>query len=172
MPKFTLDVRTETLLAIDPATKTLGWAVFRRSAGGGRGWKLIDSGFIKQRGENWIVNLDAMVSRVRAICTEYGVTRGIIEQPEVFGSARGEGAGNTGSILKLTACAWSLRQQMKCMGIACDTVPVRKWKGQVKKHITAMRVQRVWGWQGTDNNESDAVGVGDWYIRKGPGLSN
>ena len=66
----------------------------------------------------------------------------------------------------LAAADGSLRQGFIEGGVAVELVPVRDWKGSVPKHITLKRIQRAWGWRGMDHNIADAVGIGDWYIRK------
>lgn len=166
MPK----IRPNRLLAIDPSTKALGWACFIEQRPGR--WALNASGVMRQRNDDgpddepaWLMNLDEVVEKVR----ELGVVdRVVIEQPQMFGSSRGKAAAASGSVLKLTAVAFALRQLFVDRGVPVMMVPVSRWKGQTPKRITQMRVRRVWAWGGDDHNEADAVGIGDWYLRKGP----
>lgn len=166
MPKV-----SHRLLAIDPSTKALGWAVFTLAPN-----RLIESGVMRQRNDDgpddepaWLMNLDEVVEKVRCVCTEHGISLAVIEQPQMFGSSRGKAAAASGSILKLTAVAFALRERLMVLGVDVLMVPVSRWKGQTPKLITQKRVRRVWGWEGNDHNEADAVGIGDWYLRKGPG---
>lgn len=168
MPKI-----ARRLLAIDPSTKALGWAVFE--IGGKGACRLIESGVMRQRNDDgeddspaWLVNLDEVVEKIRCVATEHGASLAVIEQPQMFSSARGKAAAASGSVLKLTAVAFALRERLRVMGMNVTMVPVSRWKGQTPKKITQMRVRRVWGWEGADHNEADAVGIGDWWIRKGP----
>lgn len=77
---------------------------------------------------------------------------------------RTEAASNSGALEKLVAFVFSLRARMSPVARVV-LVPVRKWKGNLPKEITQRRVAKRWNWQGTDHNEADAVGIGDWLIQ-------
>jgi len=51
-------------------------------------------------------------------------------------------------------------------GICGSLVKVSTWKGQVSKDITADRIKRRWGMEVHRLDESDAIGIGDWYLCK------
>lgn len=165
----------QTLLCVDPSTRTLGWAVFRI----GDGASFIKAGVIHKGVDEdalneawptieWIDRIDRMVSAVRLVAIEHRCTAAAIELPQVFQSAAGQGASASGSIIKLVAAAFSIRSDLYAIE-RMETVlmvPVNRWKGTVPKEITQMRIRRAWDWKGSDHNEADAVGIGDWYIRK------
>jgi hypothetical protein len=133
---------------------------------------LVDSGVLVVGGRrfDWLERIDAMVDGVSRVVGEVDPGTVLIEQPEHFGGGGRAGAArNSGSVLKLMALVFSIRQMVLEVSAAASVVliPVRTWKGQVPKVVTMNRVRRSWGWEGTDDNEADAVGIGDWWIRKG-----
>jgi len=156
------------LLCIDPSIRALGWAVFsmqkkRRKA------ELIYSGVIKLRGQDWIAKMDQMVDAVHfeaaGLKLLYKEVTILIEMPQIFGG-RGVVAQNSSALYKLIACVFSLRQMFLDLDEEVVLIPVTKWKGQVPKEVTQRRVRKYWKWKGTDHNEADSIGIGDWYIRK------
>jgi hypothetical protein len=159
------------LLAIDPSIRALGWSVFEvdESAGAAR---LLRSGVQRTRGGreevDWVERLDMMVDFVIGLCLERGKECSVvvIELPSVYAGGRGDAASASGSIMKLSSLVFALRQALLGEGIEVQLVPVRKWKGTLPKHITERRVRIYWHWKGSDHNESDAVGIGDYWIRK------
>lgn len=168
-------------LFIDPGTKRLGWAEF---AEGDRTVRLCRSGVvIAARKDPWKKRMDFMVREVvkrlqmkqtkeKMRIAVYEVT---IEMPQQFQSARGQAALNSGAVMKLIATVFSLRQALLERGYGVRLVNVSKWKGQVKKKVTAKRVQRWWGKELTADeelkggDELDACGIGDWWYRRGSG---
>lgn len=156
------------LLSIDPSTKTLGWALFDRR-NGSADWRLVRSSYIRRRPKaDWMQGIDDMVAQLMGVAKKYGVHVVVIEKPQVFGGNAGVAAANTESVMKLSACVWAIRQAMRYVApvMHVELVNVNKWKGQTPKSVTQMRVRRHWGWDGKDHNEADAVGIGDWWIRK------
>ena len=156
---------TENVMAIDPSTKALGWAVFcvdhvNECA------EMLGSGGIGSNCGDWVGNIDFMTVAVWELICKWDVDRAVIELPQHFGSARGTVAGNSSAILKLMACVFSLRQALLEGCVTVELVTVSQWKGQTPKRITQKRVRKHWGWRGEDHNEADAVGIGDWYVRK------
>lgn len=118
---------------------------------------------------DYLSKMDVVVAWFERFVAQNGVEIVVCEHPEVFSSGRGAAANSSGDILKLAGLCYSLRQSVKGR-VEWHFASVRLWKGQVKKQITESRIRRVWGWKGTDNNEADAVGIGDWTVRKGGGL--
>lgn len=165
---------TKYLICVDPSIKALGFAVFKRTRLCRAAWELVTSTCIrlkdKDRGNplSWVNRIDEMTSMVMDLLLN--ATSGIenaadamlvIELPDY----RTEAASNTGSIEKLVAFVFTLRA-MASSFCKVTLVPVRKWKGNAPKSITQARVVKHWNWSGTDHNEADAVGIGDWAIRK------
>lgn len=162
------------LLCVDPSLTRTGWAFFawRDDAG----WKLHSAGVFKQRRctNEWVATMDKMVSQLReklfVLRDEWeGRIVILVEQPELMLGGRGLAAHNSGAVMKLTAMVFTVRARCAELGLPCKLIPVSRWKGQVPKEVTQQRVRRYWGWSGTDHNEADAVGIGDWWVRKRKG---
>ena len=167
------------ILCIDPSVKALGWAVFRgvkcNQCKGDHKWELFKSGVIKNNkgkkdGVDWIDKLDYMVQKISEMINEHELWRTLdlvlIELPSTYSGGKGDVAANSGAIMKLMGLVMALREMIRCTGFKTMVVPVRSWKGTVPKHITQKRIKHFWDWDGDDHNEADAVGIGDWYIRK------
>lgn len=175
------------LLCIDPSIRALGWAVFKIVTASTA--RLVDSGCIRLgkewRGKDvdWMARMDHMVDCVGDLMLRrlnlgdpysYEV---LIELPEHFGagagvrvSGRAAAAQNSDAVLKLFGFVMVLRAMVRGAGADVTLVKVSTWKGQMPKKVTAARVQRRWGWEGIDDNESDAVGLGDWLLYRERGL--
>ena len=146
----------ERILCIDPATKHMGWAIFEDG-------NLVDSGHRKANGKDWLQNMDQQLDFLYEFDD---LDKVVIELPEAWGSSdRSVAAMN--SVLKLSVLVGAIRYMFAIeAGIAVELVTVRQWKGQVPKEVTIRRIRKHWGWTGRDHNEADAVGIGDWYLRK------
>lgn len=153
----------KTLLAIDPGLKRTGYAVFKNN-------QYMCSGVIKvSKKLGWIDRLDFIVVQIINLLSKYSIEIVVVEQPELFiMSSKGRAASNSGAVLKLTALVFSINAMMKYRetGLECVLVSVRKWKGNVPKEITQRRVKRRWGVDLKSLDESDAVGLGTYYIEK------
>jgi len=80
--------------------------------------------------------------------------------------------------LKLNACVFTLRQMIVSRNyktpatkiakskVTVMLVPVNKWMGNRPKHVTKKRVEKHWNLTRADHNETDALGIGDWFVRK------
>jgi len=167
--------KTKYLLTIDPGTKRLGWAIFEFDYR----FKipkvcLYRSGFIAEssKTKDWIERIDLMTKQILGICQNLifysSEIKILIELPTNFaGSSKGAAALNSGSVGKLMACVFQLKGAISHVFPSFDIqlISVRTWKGNVPKTITEKRILKYWGRKGKVNDESDAIGIGDWYIR-------
>lgn len=151
-----------TVLCVDPSVKALGWAFFSTGEWRNDEWELVDSGVLKVAAE-WPESHDKMIRKVYSEIPCGSVV--LIELPSHYDSGKGAAARNSGAILKLFGLVMALREKLDPARVRL--VPVRMWKGTVPKEITQKRVRKYWDWAGEDHNEADAVGIGDWYLRKG-----
>jgi Holliday junction resolvasome RuvABC endonuclease subunit len=170
-------------VAIDPGTRYLGWAVFCADDKKKVGYFLI-SGCVTKKTKRqkkkkvsksaWIGRIDYMVDRIVDLCNNANLYADeltvLIEQPMIFGSSKGRAALNSGAVGKLVACVFQLKGAIRSElpDTEIKLLPVRQWKGNLKKHVTAKRIKRSWGVvcaEGEDD-ETDAVGIGDYYLRK------
>lgn len=158
----------DVVLCIDPSTRALGWAIFETRAWEGVG-ELVTSNVFREGSDagDWIVRTDLMILRLYLVAQQLRVTKAVIELPSCYSGGVGDVAGKSGSIMKLMGCVMAIREKLKSsLGIEVILVPVLRWKGTTPKEVTRKRVKRWWGWDGVDHNECDAVGIGDWYVRK------
>lgn len=163
------------VLCIDPGTIKTGWAIFEKN---GRKATLCQSGVIKSKKGDWTQHITQIIDQFDGLNMGLGIDLVLIEQPQIFMSGKGQAANNSGSVMKLTALAFALRQyfldvykyhfalKAAFQEIEVIMVPVKKWKGDQKKHITAQRMKKYWKHAGADDNETDAIGIGDWHLRK------
>lgn len=158
----------QTILCIDPGTRHTGIAVFAIDEAREEGRLLkcfaID---VKKSAGDWEVRVEIMLEQVLKSCLLERPDRVFIEQPALFlSTAKGQAASNSGAVLKLVATVYYLAGALRTKGYKVTFVPVRKWKGNVPKTITAKRVLRFWNCRSGNNNITDAVGIGDYHIRK------
>ena len=155
------------LLTIDPSIHSAGVALFDVAQGTThRRSRLIDTQAIKTTEGDWIERLDEVCDEVYGIIGQNRVDLVLIEQPMIFHTGRGAAAANSESIMKLCALVFSIRQMLIDEGVKVKLIPVRKWKGQTPKSITAKRVWKYWGFESDNDDIVDAVGIGDYWIRK------
>lgn len=157
------------LLCIDPGTKKMGMAVFHVNHKAQTA-KLVSYFVVlvpKSKGE-WHDRIDTMTNEAICFCNTSKPDKVLIEEPRLFLSTRkGQAASNSGAILKLVAMVYCMAGALKALFTEnVIMVPVQKWKGNVPKEITQRRVLRYWRCKSGDDNITDAVGIGDWYIRK------
>ena len=158
------------ILTIDPGTKNLGWAIFKLLPKNKA--ELINSGFIKisTKEKDWAKRIDLICIDLLNVYWKYHLhfARLLIELPETFGGRKGQAASNSGSVGKLMACVFQIKGVIsrEFPQFNVDLIPVRTWKGNLPKERTEYRVEKYWGKKGETNDESDALGIGDWYIRR------
>ena len=160
------------LLTVDPSIRAMGVAMFIVDRHGEARYHESWVCEAKLIGKNthWMDRLDEMVAVVFEAIYRFRANHVVIEMPPLQGGFYRQGRkGRTGDILKLMGLVFSLRQMvMESKSDSwvdrCELVLPMVWKGQVKKHITRKRVLRKWGLDISDDNECDAVGIGDWYL--------
>lgn len=142
-------------ISIDPGITCCGFSFFVDGL-------LHKSGFIRGKGATWLDRVDYVIDRIEELTTSIPSAQTVaIELPQAMGTA----ASNGNSIIKLMGFIMAVRERLKGNGLIIVTIPVRSWKGSVPKHITELRVRRRHPeWCGTDSNECDAIGIGDYYL--------
>jgi len=153
------------VMTIDPGLTECGWAVFDIDHERQQGI-LKDCGVIRCRIGDWVMRLDFVVDQVADLLDSCRTERVVIELPHTYAAGKGTVARNSGAIMKLGALVFSIRSTALMEGVDVTLVSVAKWKGNLPKKITQKRIRTRWGWEGKNHNEADAVGIGDWYIRK------
>jgi len=163
---------TMKILSIDPSILSLGIAIFdvnmrKKSA------VLFCTKQIsvpkKLEKAHWIDKLDHMVEAVmiKAAVRKSPPDIVLIELPQVFTvGRRGGAAGNSESIMKLSSFVFAVRQELFNYVEVVKLIPVRTWKGQMPKSLTASRVKKHWGFTSQCDDIVDAVGIGNYWIRE------
>jgi hypothetical protein len=154
-----------TLLAVDPGTQVAGWAVFEDGV-------LRESGVIEVEGRDWVLRSDDVIVHLVDLADTWGVDHVVLEEPQQYsgGSAKARGAKASDSVLKLFGHVHALRAVLREDGVKVSLVRPTTWKGQVPKHITRTRMERRWpdARFGDLDDETDAVGLGTWWLEKRP----
>jgi len=159
------------ILSIDPGTRNVGWAIFGILKN--NSVVFVDSGFVHvpSKEETWIPRIDEICIQILNVYWHHHIqtARVLIELPAVFvGSHKGRAASNSGAVGKILACVFQLKGVLsrEFPSWEIDLIPVRTWKGNLPKERTEYRIQKYWGVKGKTNDESDAIGIADWHIRK------
>ena len=163
-----------TILAIDPGTRDLGYAIVRAQGRPDRAARIRVLAYdhiraAPKRGrpprpprKSPFAYVDRIDQILPLIPLSPRPDLVIIEMPQSFASARGRAALRSGSVQKLTFCVASIRQALR--PIPCTLVHPSKWKGNVPKHITLARLQRRFpalsrSLANANHNAVDALGI-------------
>ena len=160
-------------IAIDPSIKSLGYAIFINEelyASGTLAIPIDTSKPLVQR----IIEMYQLVSLTfEPIITPAKLANRqcilIIEQPQVFVTPTQVANVSTGSfsaqdILKLTMMVGALIAFGYERRSSVQLVTPIKWKGNLKKWQTKERMEKKYSKVFRTPDESDAVGIGDWFI--------
>lgn len=88
----------------------------------------------------------------------------LIEQPQYFGTDKGNQAMKDGSIGKLHHLVGAISQEARSFDTKVQLVPVSKWLGQTPKPVLQARVERATG-RVFRSHDLYAVGLGLWYLK-------
>lgn len=169
------------IFSVDPSLHNAGWCVFaldnvKKTA------RYIDSG-VQHTSEHideievlnavgkpphdanlYVARMDEMATELADIlkrtCKGPDSVTVLIELPW------GAQAFNQADIEKLVAFVYTLRALLYIMEQVAHVylVPVNVWKGQLSKEITLRRINKRWGLMIIQLDESDAIGIADYYI--------
>jgi len=148
----------------------MGWAIFELRSKNQAA--LIASGCItiSAKKDDWIERIDKICIDLLNVYWHHHIHLAhlLIELPEVFGSHKGRAASSSGSVGKLMACVFQIKGVIsrEFPNFEISLIPVRMWKGNLPKERTEYRIQKYWGRGGETSDESDAIGLGDWFIRR------
>ena len=94
----------------------------------------------------------------------------VIERPQSWGAYKSMASEKSGALLQLHILVgalflWAekLNYMNKC---TCHLVPVSTWKGQLPKDVTQAKMEAKYGVKVKYDHESDAIGLGDWWLKK------
>lgn len=171
------------LFAIDPSLHNAGWCMFDldtkkktaayRKSGVQHTSEYIDEievlnapGKAPHDANLYVARIDEMVTELERIIVQsigaYDIVTVLIELPW------GAQAFNQADIEKLVALVYSLRTSFYMQEQILDVylVPVHVWKGQLKKEITQRRINKRWGLDIDQLDESDAIGIASYFIEE------
>ena len=156
-------------LAIDPGIRTMGACLFH-------GQKLLAASTYKVRRptERRQDGIFAMINQLEHWLDEVrpprlAIDRIVCELPENFGSAVGMAAAARGDVVWLSFCVGVLAGRSGDTGQEFDVYPVREWKGNMSKAMTAKRIEKRLKETGVEwrlllsrdrSHDWDACGVG------------
>lgn len=162
------------ILAIDPSVLHLGWAEMRKDP------KTIETQLIsfgtveapeelKQTG--LVTRLTWMIETLDDIIWLAPLTYIVIEQSEMWGAYKSMASSRSGSLQMLTMLTGALVfwAVTKVGDKNVRLVKVSTWKGQLPKLVTKKRMETKYNCKFRTDDESDAVGLGDWYLERESG---
>ncbi len=157
-------------MTIDPSICDLGYALFALSSSGPskRAHIILADNIAQHSSEDFTIRSDAAAQILTRIAITHKVSEVAIELPDHYSSAKGEAAKNSDAILKLIFQVATIRSTILSLIPSCEVIliPVRKWKGSQPKHLTQRRIRNHWHFENVNHNICDAVGIGDWLLRK------
>ncbi len=144
------------LLALDPSVVACGWACIRK-INRNRCERII-SGVWKPKAKGEATRFNVLADLAKRVCEVDHVTDAVIELP------------NKGPAWKMSAddiransrAIGALEAACYFAGACVALVRVSEWKGRGKKQETRMVVKALFGYDATEHNECDALGLGAW----------
>lgn len=138
-------------ITIDPGTNGCGWAVW------GSDWTLKYYGVLSSGSKNWDIKRDEIAKKLKKIVTNYGVTKGYIEEPQKFHGTFGNMVADRGDLVKLSIFVGYVEGYL---GIEMERVRVLDWKGQLPKDVVIKRIKRLMPKTRAKSHDWDAIGIG------------
>jgi len=154
-----------SVLALDAATHYTGAAVW--VGDGQRGHRLTYAGNVRGNGEWWEWRCHNIVKIIFESLEPDCV---VIEYPYFQANERGITAARSGDTLKLAFLCGMLTETAMRLKAVVKLVTYNQWNGQLPKDVTAKRCKEHYGLEfdsnTIENNVSDAIMLGDWYIKQ------
>lgn len=158
------------VLAIDPSVENCGWAAIEsRRVGAREEFRVLGSGrwhpSHKRGAEHRLVQLG---TAVQVLIDQYVPDAVVVETPDK-GQRMGRGMKRSFDALMVYAQAVGAVIGAASGSIYRRVIPVsvRTWKGTSRKQLTAAVVRGVLGICGDSHDESDALGLGLWWLQQG-----
>lgn len=155
-----------SLLAIDPG-QSMGWAYWNK-ASKKPSWP--DAmGVERTHGDSWTQQVMDQCLNFRIGVPSKDVDQVVCELPEYFAtSVKGHAVASKQGLVKLTCIVGAIMGVCQFRRISVRVVPVREWKGQMKKETVKLRILRRL--PGLDDHPDfhhdaiDAVGIGGFHM--------
>jgi len=156
------------LLAIDPSIQHLGWAILVSPDPNGyvaSGTITISSRYNALPEE---ARIELMLQKLTQTLEPYKdkIKMIVIERPHQFGGFRSHAAYQGGGLPLLFLFVGALYYWAKQIQPTVRLIPVQQWKGQLPKTVTRERMEIYYQRKFQTFDESDAVGLAHWMIRR------
>jgi len=90
----------------------------------------------------------------------------VIEQPQLWGAYKSVASAQSGALLSLHILVGALFWYCNKNFFRTKLIPVSVWKGQLPKRVTKKRMETKYDVKFATDDESDACGLGDYYLTK------
>lgn len=167
------------LIALDPATRLTGYAVFEESdvavTTSDKLLSLERYGLLKANTKDFEVRCILLVKKFIDVVNEEKCTHMIYEFPEFQQGMKGQQAARGGATIKLAylcGClvtafhVWGNKRENKGKVVFPVGVCPSKWKGQLPKIVSAQRCEKQFGIKADGEREynfTDAIELGKWW---------
>ncbi len=88
----------------------------------------------------------------------------VIEKPQLWGAYKSTASLHSGALLGLHILTGALYWWAQSHFERAYLIPVTEWKGQLPKRVTQQRMEQKYKVKFRTDDESDAVGLGDYFI--------
>jgi Holliday junction resolvasome RuvABC endonuclease subunit len=155
------EIGAGAILSCDPSSQKFGWAILK-SAEGGRVTR-VDSGVITpSKGKSAGDGYTQIVNKIVDLCELFSIVGIIFEVPSgnVAYQMRGMSAAAYGRAVEIPHAVAVM------LGVPWRAIDVATWKGNSTKDYTWGMVKAMTGYMPVSMDESDAIGLGCWWIRQ------
>jgi len=165
------------LLGIDPSINHLGWVLFKYENTVNLGCpppQLAHCGTLRtvkfkdyDMADRIVYTIEELERTLKGVLPHpFHFQIVVIEEPQLWGAFKSMASQHAGSLLSLymltgALCWWGCAYTEELA-----SVPVSKWKGQLPKRITKARMEKRWGCTFRTDDESDAAGLGTYYLQE------
>lgn len=148
-------------LAIDPGTRSLGYALFSDAPGPEA---LVAHETIKAPSSDYVERIQQMIRELDQIYADFELDVLVVEQPGIFASHESRESMMSGNLQKLSFMVGALIAWASLRTVTqIELVPVAKWKGNWSKEKTLQRLKEYYpGLDVKSLDESDAIGIGHY----------
>lgn len=148
------------LLAFDPSICNCGWAVLGAVQSPNGPPRRIDSGtWHPSEAKGAADRYDQLADFVRGLASLHHADIAVVEIPS--GGQRHSAT----QLMRYARAVGVIEAAAFLSGCKIARVPVQTWKGNARKRVTADTMRLMLRYEPADDNESDALGLGVWYLK-------
>lgn len=167
------------LLSIDPSIANLGWAILTHDnvdlapLDTDAHPQLVTFGTVKCSTShlNFEARIDTIIGGLEEAIAAAGyrlsIKQVVIEKPQLWGAYKSTASLHAGDLLGLHLLTGALYWWANSHYAEAFLIPVTEWKGQLPKKVTQKRMEKKYGVKFQTDDESDAVGLGDYWLTEG-----